>query len=73
MLTIILTLALFWVIWKLFIFGLKLTWGIAKLACTILLFPLIIIGLVAVGLIYLAIPILIAAGILLIIGAVLSG
>lgn len=72
MLTIIFFAALIWVTWKFFVLGLKLTWGIAKFVCTVLLFPLLMIGLVAVGLIYLAVPILIVAGIFVMIRAVVS-
>ena len=63
MLSIIFLVALAWVTWKFFVLGLKLTWGIANFVCTVLLFPLFMICLVGVGLIYLAIPILIFAGI----------
>lgn len=59
MLIIIFVAALIWVTWKFFVLGLKLTWGIAKFACTLLLFPLFILGLAFVGLVYLAIPLLI--------------
>ena len=72
MLTIIFFAALIWVTWKFFVLGLKLTWGIAKFVCTVLLFPLFMIGLVAIGLIYLAVPILIVAGIFVMIRAVVS-
>ena len=68
MLTIIFLVALVWVTWKFFVLGLKLTWGIAKFVCTVLLFPLFLICLVGIGLIYLAIPILIIAGIFVVQG-----
>ena len=55
MLSIIFLVALAWVTWKFFVLGLKLTWGIAKFVCTVLLFPLFMVCLVGVGLIYLAI------------------
>ena len=64
MLSIIFFVALAWVTWKFFILGLKLTWGIAKFICTVLLFTLFMIFLLGVGLIYLAIPILVVAGII---------
>ena len=72
MLSIIFLVALAWVTWKLFVLGLKLTWGIAKIACTVLLFPLFMVCLVGVGLIYLAIPILIIAGIIIMLRSVVS-
>ena len=72
MLSIIFLVALAWVTWKFFVLGLKLTWGIAKFVCTVLLFPLFMICLVGVGLIYLAIPILIIAGVVAMIGGIVS-
>ena len=72
MLSIIFLVALAWVTWKFFVLGLKLTWGIAKIACTVLLFPLFMVCLVGVGLIYLAIPILIIAGVVAMIGGIVS-
>ena len=72
MLTIIFLVALVWVTWKFFVLGLKLTWGIAKFVCTVLLFPLCLICLVGVGLIYLAVPILIIAGIIIMLKSVVS-
>ena len=72
MLSIIFLVALAWGTWKFFVLGLKLTWGIAKFVCTVLLFPLFMVCLVGVGLIYLAIPILIIAGVVAMIGGIVS-
>ena len=44
-------------------FGIKAAWGISKCLLTIVLLPVILIGLVVGGLIYLAFPILIVVGI----------
>lgn len=68
MLTIIFFVALVWVAWRMLIWGIKAAWGIAKILCTVLLLPLFLFGLVCVGLIYLAIPILIIAGIFALLG-----
>lgn len=62
MFTVIFFLALIWVTWKLFVLGLKATWGIAKLVCTVLLLPLFLVGLVLAGLMYVAVPVLLIAG-----------
>ena len=62
MFTVIFFLALIWVTWKLFVLGLKATWGIAKLVCTVLLLPLFLVGLVLAGLIYVAVPVLLIVG-----------
>lgn len=57
------------VIGKLFVFGLKASWGILKLLCTIVFFPVILIGMVVGGLIYLAFPLLIIGGIIALVTA----
>ena len=51
-------------IWKLFMFGIKASWGIMKLLCTVVLFPVILIGMVVGGLLYIAFPLLIIAGVI---------
>lgn len=51
-------------IWKLFVFGVRASWGIMKLLCTVVLFPLILIGMVVGGLLYVAFPLLIIAGVI---------
>lgn len=72
MLTIIFFAALMWVTWKVLVLSLKLTWGIAKFVCTVLLFPLFVICLVGVGFLYLAIPILIIAGLIIMLRSAVS-
>lgn len=69
MITVISFVALIYVAWKMLVFGLKATWGIMKILCTVLLLPAFLVGLVCVGLIYLAIPILIIVGM----GAIIGG
>lgn len=49
---------------KLFFLGLRAAWGITKFFVTIVLFPVILVGLLLGGLFYLAIPFLIVAGII---------
>ena len=49
---------------KCFVFALKASWGILKLLCCVIFFPVILIGMVVGGLIYLALPILIIGGII---------
>lgn len=61
MITIFIVL-LMWVVWKMFVLGLKATWGITKFVCMVFLMPIFLIGLVCVGLLYLALPILAVAG-----------
>ena len=69
MLSILFTICMLWFIVKFFIFGVKASWGIMKLLCTVIFFPVILIGMVVGGLIYIALPLLIIGGI---IGLVMS-
>ena len=50
-------------IWKASGIRLKAAWGVSKLLLTVVFFPVILIGMVFAGLIYLAFPILIIVGI----------
>ncbi len=50
---------LVWTCIKLFGWGLRAAWGIFKMFCSVLLFPLFLVGLVVAGLMYLALPILV--------------
>lgn len=59
MLTLLFLVCMIWVFGKLFFFGIKAAWGISKFLLAIVLFPLILIGMVVGGLIYIAFPILI--------------
>lgn len=63
MLSFLFTICMIWVFGKLLFFGIKAAWGISKFLVTIVLLPLILIGLAAGGLIYIAFPILIIVGI----------
>lgn len=72
MLGIIFFIALIWVVWKLFVLGIKMAWGIAKIMCTVLLFPLFVIGMMLVGMVYIAIPVLIIAGLIAVVGSMTS-
>ena len=63
MLTLLFIICFFAVFGKLLMFGIKAAWGISKFLLTIVLLPVILIGLVVGGLIYLAFPILIVVGI----------
>lgn len=65
---IILSIAVMWVVFKLCMLGIRLTWGIFKFVFSILIFPAIIFGLVAVGLVYLAVPILAIVGLFALLG-----
>ena len=59
MLTFLFLVCMIWVFGKLFFFGIKAAWGISKFLLTVVLFPVILIGMAVVGLLYIAFPILI--------------
>ena len=61
MLSVLFTICMIWFVGKFFIFGLKASWGITKLLCMIIFFPVILIGMVVGGL---AFPLLIIGGII---------
>ena len=64
MLSVLFTICMIWFVGKFFIFGLKASWGILKLLCTVIFFPVILIGMVVGGLMYIAFPLLIIGGII---------
>ena len=49
---------------KMFIFGMKATWGITKIIFSLILLPIALIGLVVGGLVSLALPILLVVGVI---------
>jgi hypothetical protein len=65
--------AMVYVLGKLIIWGLKATWSIMKFVCAIILLPMLLVGLVLTGCIYLAMLILIVAGIIAIVGGLVNG
>ena len=64
MLSLLFAICIIWFVGKFFIFGLKASWGIMKLLCTVIFFPVILIGMVIGGLMYIAFPLLIVGGII---------
>lgn len=62
MFTLLFIILMFAVFGKLFIFGLKATWGITKILFAIVFLPLILVCMVVGGLIYVAFPILLVVG-----------
>ena len=73
MLTILFGIALICLICKVIFLGIKVTWGVAKILCFVLLLPVLLIGLVCVGLIYIALPILVVAGIVVLVKGIVEG
>ncbi|MGO5165960.1 MULTISPECIES: hypothetical protein [unclassified Candidatus Paralachnospira] len=64
MLSLLFAICMIWFIGKFFMFGIKVSWGIMKLLCTVVVFPVILIGMVIAGLMYIAFPLLIIGGII---------
>lgn len=69
MLSLLFAICMIWFIGKFFIFGVKASWRILKLLCTVVFFPVILIGMVVGGLIYIALPLLIIGGIIALISS----
>ena len=69
MLSLLFVICMIWFIGKFFIFGVKASWEILKLLCTVVFFPVILIGMVVGGLIYIALPLLIIGGIIALISS----
>ena len=64
MLELLFTMMMFVVFGKLFLFGLKATWGITKFLFTLVFLPVILIGMVVGGLLYIALPVLCVVGVI---------
>ena len=62
MLNLLFVILMIMVFGKLIGFAIRAAWGISKVLVTLVFLPLILIGLVLGGLIYLALPILIVVG-----------
>ena len=63
MLALIFMVLLFMVFGKILVFAVKAAWGVTKIVCTVVLFPLILIGMVVGGLIKIALPVLLIVGV----------
>lgn len=63
MLTLIFVILLFVIFGKILGLAVKAAWGISKIVCTVVLLPLILVGLVLKGLIEIALPVLLIVGI----------
>lgn len=63
MLTLLFAICLLGFMGKCLVFGIKASWGILKILCYVICFPVILTGMVIGGLISIAFPILIVAGI----------
>lgn len=68
MLTILFLIFLFGIFGKLFLFGIRAAWGISKFILMLVFFPLILFGMLVVGLIHLAFPLLLIFGVIAMFG-----
>jgi hypothetical protein len=57
---------------RLLLWAIKAAWSISKVVITIVVFPIVLIGMACMGFIYLAIIILIISGILSLIGSTIA-
>ena len=64
MFTVLFTILTFIVFGKLLIFAIKASWGLARILVTVIFLPLVLIGLLVAGLVYLAVPLLVVAGVI---------
>lgn len=64
MLTLLFVILMLVIFGKIAGFALKAAWGISKIICTIVLLPLFLIGLVFMGFIGIALPILLVIGVI---------
>ena len=63
MITLFFVICLIGFMWKCLVFGLKASWGIMKILCCSVIFPIILIALIVGGLVYIVLPIVIIGGI----------
>ena len=68
MLEILFAVLMFMIFGKILIFALKAAWGLMHILLTVVFLPLILIGMVMAGLMYLALPILIIVGLFALFG-----
>lgn len=69
MLTILFLIFLFGIFGKLFFFGIRAAWGISKFVLMVVFFPVILIGMLIVGFVKLAFPLLLIFGVIAMFGA----
>ena len=63
MLTLIFLIFMFLIFGKILGFAIRPAWGISKIICTVVLLPLFLVGLVFMGLVGIAFPLLLVIGV----------
>lgn len=71
MLTALFIILMIWIFGKMIGLAFKATWGIAKILFNLVLLPVFLIGLAVAGFIYIALPILVVVGAVMLIKKVL--
>ena len=72
MLALIIVVALFWLFWKVFLFGIRVAFGITTILMTLVLIPLVALVLACIGVVYLAIPLLVIVAIVALLGGIIK-
>ena len=62
MLTLIFLVMMILVFGKILGFAIRASWGVSKIVCTVVFLPLLLVGLVLIGLVKIALPILLIVG-----------
>lgn len=64
MLSLIFIILMFVVFGKILWFAIKAAWGMSKIVCSVVLLPLLLLGMLIIGLVKLALPILLIIGVI---------
>lgn len=70
MMTLLFMITVGWVVWKIAILGIRMTWGLTKFVFGLIVFPILVIGLFFAGLVYLAVPLLAVVGLIALLGGI---
>ena len=64
MLSLIFIILMFVVFGKILWFAIKAAWGMSKIVCSVVLLPLLLLGMLIIGLVKLALPIILIIGVI---------
>lgn len=70
MMTLLFMITVGWVVWKIAILGIRMTWGLTKFVFGLIVFPILVVGLFFAGLVYLAVPLLAVVGLVALLGGI---
>lgn len=63
MLTLFAVVLMIWIFGKLLIFSVRASWGIIKILFTVVCIPLVLVGLLIAGVVYIVLPLLLVLGV----------